>query len=161
MTEKTYPLWKKVKCGTCGRAMPFKDRIIRGRPYRYFGCPHSQAQIGESGCTKEYIREDVLNGVVWEAIQVLLASADEYQSRRADLIRKAERLEADIAELEAKLHETELVQDDGVQEALETLDKYSGATELDQKIVDALIEKVLVYDSSHVEICWKFSDEVL
>lgn len=43
VTDKSYPLWKKVKCGTCGRAMPFKDRIIHGRPYRYFGCPHSQA----------------------------------------------------------------------------------------------------------------------
>ncbi len=43
VTDNSYPLWKKVKCGTCGRAMPFKDRIIHGRPYRYFGCPHSQA----------------------------------------------------------------------------------------------------------------------
>lgn len=45
--------------------------------------------------------------------------------------------------------------------ALETLDKFSRATELDQKIVQALIDKVLVYDPEHVEICWKFSDEVL
>ena len=28
-------------------------------------------------------------------------------------------------------------------------------------IVGALIEKVLVYDPRHVEIRWKFSDEVL
>lgn len=34
---------------------------------------------------------------------------DVYQSRRADLTRKAERLDADIAELEAKLHEAEVV----------------------------------------------------
>ena len=52
VTDKSYPLWKKVRCGTCGRAMPFKDRIIRGRPYRYFGCPHSQAQVGDGGCSK-------------------------------------------------------------------------------------------------------------
>lgn len=76
VTEKDYPLWRKVKCGTCGRAMPFKDRIIRGRPYRYFACPHAQAQVGENGCSKEYIREDVLNGVVWESIKTLLAAAD-------------------------------------------------------------------------------------
>lgn len=86
---------------------------------------------------------------------------DVYQSRRADLTRKAERLDADIAELEAKLHEAEVVQDDDVQEALETLDKFSGAEELDQKIVQALIDKVVVFDQEHVEICWKFSDEVL
>lgn len=86
---------------------------------------------------------------------------DVYQSRRADLTRKAERLDADIAELEAKLHEAEVVQDDDVQGALETLDKFSGAEELDQKIVQALIDKVVVFDPEHVEICWKFSDEVL
>lgn len=84
-----------------------------------------------------------------------------YQSRRADLTRKAERLEADIAELEAKLHEAEVVQDDGMQEALVTMDKFSGDTELDQEIVGALVEKVLVYDPRYVEICWKFSDEVM
>ena len=54
-----------------------------------------------------------------------------------------------------------MIQDDGVQSALETLDKFSDATELDQDIVGALIEKVLVYDLRHVEIRWKFSDEVL
>ena len=214
VTKKDYPLWKKVKCGTCGRAMPFKDRIIRGRPYRYFACPHAQVQVGENGCSKEYIREDVLNGVVWESIKTLLAAADEvkeqvkqkqqeadqnntklvkklaklqkdrekcdaerfanvdqfmagtldkevYQSRRADLTRKADRLDAEIAELEAKYHEAEVIQDDGVQNALETLDKFSEATELDQDIVGALIEKVLVYDPRHVEIRWKFSDEVM
>lgn len=84
-----------------------------------------------------------------------------YQSRRADLTRKADRLDAEIAELEAKYHEAEVIQDDGVPNALETLDKFSDATELDQDIVGALIEKVLVYDPRHVEIRWKFSDEVL
>ena len=44
---------------------------------------------------------------------------------------------------------------------METLDKFSGATELDQKIVQALVDKVVVYDPRHVEIRWKFSDEVL
>ena len=43
VTEKDYPLWRKVKCGTCGRAMPFKDRIIRGRPYR---CLSSRSGAG-------------------------------------------------------------------------------------------------------------------
>ena len=48
-----------------------------------------------------------------------------------------------------------------MQVALETLNKFSEATELDQNIVGALSEKVLVYDARHVEIRWKFSDEVL
>ena len=40
------------------------------------------------------------------------------------------------------------------------MERFSRAKELDQKIVDALIEKVLVYDPGHVEIRWKFSDDV-
>ena len=181
---------------------------------RKLNCPHAQAQVGENGCSKEYIREDVLNGVVWESIKTLLAAADGvkeqvkqkqkeadqnntklvkklaklqkdrekcdaerlanvdqfmagtldkevYQSRRADLTRKADRLDAEIAELEAKYHEAEVIQDDGVQNALEMLDMFSDITELDQDIVGALIEKVLVYDPRHVEIRWKFSDEVM
>ncbi len=90
-----------------------------------------------------------------------LLDKEVYQSRRADLTRKADRLDAEIAELEAKYHEAEVIQDDGVQSALETLNKFSDATELNQEIVGALIEKVLVYDPRHVEIRWKFSDEVL
>lgn len=123
-------------------------------------CPHAQVQVGENGCSKEYIWEDVLNGVVWNSIKTLLAAADEakeqvkqkqleadqnntklvkklaklqkdrekcdaerfanvnqfmagtldkevYQSRRADLTRKADRLDAEIAELEAKYHEAD------------------------------------------------------
>jgi hypothetical protein len=77
------------------------------------------------------------------------------------LTRKAERLDTEIAELEERLHEAEVVQDDGMQDTLETLDKFSGATELDQKIVQALVDKVVVYDPRHVEIRWKFSNEVL
>ena len=36
VTDKSYPLWKKVRCGTCGRAMPFKDRIINVLPEKTF-----------------------------------------------------------------------------------------------------------------------------
>ena len=66
-----------------------------------------------------------------------------------------------FAELEVKYHKAEVIQDDGVHSALEMLDMFSDTTELDQDIVGALIEKVLVYDPRHVEIRWKFSDEVL
>ena len=85
---------------------------------------------------------------------------DVYQKRRAELIGEAERLDSLIAGLEAELQERETVQDERTKEALETVERFSGAKELDQKIVDALIEKVLVYDPGHVEIRWKFSDEV-
>ena len=61
---KDYPLWRKVRCGSCGREMPLKSEIVRGVDYRYFYCQHAAAQAGEGGCTKEYMREDVLNEVV-------------------------------------------------------------------------------------------------
>ena len=95
--------------------------------------------------------------------QFLAGNLDEaiYQKRRAELTKEAERLDVKITELEAKLQETELVQDEETRAALETAECFYSAAELDQKIVDALIEKVMVYDPRHVEIRWKFSDEVI
>ena len=86
---------------------------------------------------------------------------DVYQKRRAELTKEVERLDGLIADLEAKLREMETVQDEGTKALMETAERFSGAKELDQKMVDALIEKVLVYDPEHVEIRWKFSDEVM
>ena len=83
-----------------------------------------------------------------------------YQRRRADLGRLAERLEADIAELEQKLKAAESVKDDSLSQALGVMKKYSGADELTQAMVQELIEKVIVTDPEHVEIVWKFKDEV-
>ena len=83
-----------------------------------------------------------------------------YQKRRTELTKEVERLDVKITELDAKLQETELVQDEETRATLETAERFYGAAELDQKIVDALIEKVMVYDPTHVEIRWKFSDEV-
>lgn len=213
VVEKNYPLWRKVRCGACGRAMTLKSGIVRGVDYRYFYCQHAASQTGEGGCMKEYMREDVLNEAVWDSVKGILAAAgslkkkigqkkaesernnaalvkklsdlqrdkakceadrftnmdqfmagsldkDVYQKRRAELIGEAERLDSLIAGLEAELQERETVQDERTKEALETVERFSGAKELDQKIVDALIEKVLVYDPGHVEIRWKFSDEV-
>ena len=214
VVKKTYPLWRKVKCGTCGRAMPLKSGIVKGVEYRYFYCPYAAAQTGDGGCTKEFVREDALNSVVWDSIKGFLSAADDlkakilrrqtaserdhadivkeladlqrdkekceaerfanmdqflagnldksvYQKRRAELTKEAERLDVKITELEAKLQETELAQDEETRAALETAECFYGAAELDQKIVDALIEKVMVYDPRHVEIRWKFSDEVI
>lgn len=210
---KTYPLYRKVKCGTCGRAMTYKTYSFREEDYKYFGCPHAKEQVGEDGCCKRYITEDNLNAIVWSVVRQLLdmtdafkkkldkqnsisrqenlllteklsglqqekekcesdrfANVDQfmagmldkevYQRRRADLGRRAEKLEADIAELEQKLKAAEAVKDDGLQQALGVMKKYSNAEELTQAMVQQLIEKVIVTDSEHVEIVWKFKDEV-
>lgn len=83
-----------------------------------------------------------------------------YQRRRADLGRIAERLEADIAELEQKLKAAETAKDDSLSQALGVMKKYSKAEELTQPMVQELIDKVIVTDPEHVEIVWKFKDEV-
>lgn len=214
VVDKGYPLWRKVKCGNCGRAMPMKSGVVRGVDYRYFYCPHATVQMGDEGCTKEFMREDILNEIVWDSVKGLLSAAadarkrigkkkaaaekssagtvkkladlqkkkakcesdrftnmdqfmagnldkEAYQKRRAELTKEVERLDGLIAGLEAKLREMETVQDEGTKALMETAERFSGAKELDQRMVDALIEKVLVYDPEHVEICWKFSDEVM
>ena len=83
-----------------------------------------------------------------------------YQRRRADLGRLAEKLDADIVELEQKLKAAETVKDDSVSQTFGVMKKYSGADELTQAMVQELIEKVVVTDPEHVEIVWKFKDEV-
>lgn len=83
-----------------------------------------------------------------------------YQRRRADLGRLAEKLDADIAELEQKLKDAETMKDDSLSQALSVMKKYSGANEMTQAMVQELIEKVVVTDPEHVEIVWKFKDEV-
>ena len=83
-----------------------------------------------------------------------------YQRRRADLGRLAEKLDADIVELEQKLKVAETVKDDSVSQTLGVMKKYSGVDELTQAMVQELIEKVVVTDPEHVKIVWKFKDEV-
>lgn len=210
---KTYPLYRKVKCGTCGRAMTYKTYSLRGENYKYFGCPYAKEQVGNGGCCKRYVTEDNLNAIVWSVVRQLLdmtdtfmkkldkqnsisrqdnlilaeklsrlqqekekcesdrfANVDQfmagmldkevYQRRRADLRRIAERLEADIAELEQKLKAAEIDKDDSLSQVLGLMKKYSGADELTQAMVQELIDKVIVTDPEHVEIVWKFKDEV-
>lgn len=210
---KTYPLYRKVKCGICGRAMSYKTYSRNGVTYRYFTCPHAKEQTGEDGCCKRYVIEDNLNEIVWSVIRQLLdmtdafkqkldkqnnvsrqdnlilaeklarlqqekekcesdrfANVDQfmagqldkevYQRRRADLGRLAEKLDADIAEVDQKLKTAETVKDDSLSQALGVMKKYSGVDELTQAMVQELIEKVVVTDPEHVEIVWKFRDEV-
>lgn len=48
----------------------------------------------------------------------------------------------------------------GLQQTLSVMKKYSDAEKLTQKIVQELIDKIIVMDPEHVEIVWKFKDEV-
>ena len=76
--DKTYPLYRKVKCGTCGRAMVYKTYFRNGVAYRYFSCPHAKEQIDEYGCCKRYTTEDNLNAIVWSVVRQLLDMTDSF-----------------------------------------------------------------------------------
>ena len=83
-----------------------------------------------------------------------------YMSRRQELNRMADEIEKQIAEMEQNLKAAETASDDGTAEVLGKMKKFSDAEQLDQKIVQALVDKVLVTDPEHVEIKWAFGDEV-
>jgi hypothetical protein len=85
---------------------------------------------------------------------------DIYLARRAELAKTAERIEAEIQEAEKKLHEMETAADDDTADALGKMKRYARENQLNQKMVQELIAKVVVTDPEHVEIVWKFSDEV-
>ena len=209
--EKDYPLWRKVKCGNCGRAMLFRSYKGNDVEYRYFCCPHTASQIGSGGCTKEYFREDELNDVVWQSIKGMvsamgiakkrmakkLSEADSkkstliknltelqkekakceaerfnnmdqfleehidkelFKKRRLQLTKKIDHLGGMITEVDNQLQEIQKFKDDGRDALNDIADKYTGITELNQKIVDVMIDKVVVYDMTHIEIRWNFSD---
>lgn len=52
------------------------------------------------------------------------------------------------------------MKNDNLSQKLIVMKKYSGANELTQAMVQELIKKVVVTDPEHVEIVWKFKDEV-
>lgn len=86
---------------------------------------------------------------------------DDYLRVRQELTRKTECLDQQIAEVAAKLHESEAAADDGVREAVATMKKYSEEQELTKEIVDVFIDRILIYDPRYIEIQWKLPDEVI
>lgn len=107
ISGKTYPLYRKVKCGTCGHAMTFHDYIIRGRYYSYFGCPHAKSQTGTDGCCRRYVTEASLNAVVWEAVKALLGLTDvtlkKMEVKTADAGQRNADMEKELADLQKKV----------------------------------------------------------
>ena len=86
-----------------------------------------------------------------------------FRSRRIrqELMQKAQRLDSQISEVSAKLHEMEAAADDRARDVLDTMKRYSGNKELTREIAEAFVDKILVYDPEHIEIRWKFPDEVI
>ena len=85
---------------------------------------------------------------------------DTYQRKRAELAELSERIDSEIKETEDMLHDAETAADDEMEAVYKKMKAYSGEQQLNQKMVQALIDKVLVTDPEHVEIVWKFSDEI-
>lgn len=168
--------------------MSFKSYSVRESEYRYYGCPHAKEQTADNGCCRRYITEERLNTIVWETVKTLLDLTDvvvvkqeqkaaDVGQRNADMVkeladlqRKLDKGNADrfqnvdqfmAGELEKELKEAEVARDDGIAEVLEQMKKYEEADCLDQKIVDAFVDCVMVYDPEHVEIKWNFRDEIL
>ena len=86
---------------------------------------------------------------------------DDYLRVRQELFRKAECLDQQIADVTSKLHESEAAADDGIRDAVATMKRYSGEQELTKEIADVFIDRILIYDPRHIEIQWKFPDEVI
>lgn len=101
--EKTYPLYRKVKCGTCGRAMVYKTYSRNGVAYRYFSCPHAKEQVDEDGCCKRYATEDNLNVIVWSAVRQLLDMTDSFDKKLDKLNRISRQDNMLLAEMLAGL----------------------------------------------------------
>ena len=85
---------------------------------------------------------------------------DSYQRRRAELSKAIEEINTEIDSVESELHNLEAATDDELATVYKNMRKYSGENQLSQKMVQTLIDKVLVTDPDHVEIKWKFSDEI-
>ena len=66
-----------------------------------------------------------------------------------------------LADVTSKLHESEAAADDGIRDAVATMKRYSGEQELTKEIADVFIDRILIYDPRHIEIQWKFPDEVI
>lgn len=84
-----------------------------------------------------------------------------YQKNRERLNSEKEKLEKRIGVLEAERGQAEAVEDPEVERLLDAVAKYSSAYELDNEMVLAFVEKVLIYDEEHVEIKWNFSDKLI
>lgn len=85
---------------------------------------------------------------------------DTYQRKRAELAELSERIDSEIEETKDMLRDAETAADDGMATVYKKMKTYSGEQQLNQKMVQALIDKVLVTNPEHVEIVWKFSDEI-
>ena len=107
-----------------------------------------------------------MKAVVWDSVKGLLLVTGDAKKRIGKKQAAAERYNAStLKKLDACRRKRQSAKRNGLPTWISSwrtiwirkctrkgVERFSGATELDQKTVDALIEKVLVYDPEHVEI---------
>ena len=86
---------------------------------------------------------------------------EEYLKKKTELDRQLDQTDDEIAELNRQLGDLKICRNKEMERDMEKIRDYSGAAELTQELVGALVEKILFHDKEHIEICWRFSDEFL
>lgn len=56
---------------------------------------------------------------------------------------------------------TEKQEEKEIGEAVNDVDRFAGSPELTREMVEAFVDKVIVYDPGNIVIKWNFSDEIL
>ena len=130
-----YPLFKKVRCGVCGRSCRYDVRNPRSDPHMVFFCSYARSQTGEIRCSQDVIREEELHRLIWDELQRMIGLV---KTMEVDSMQKAE-----------------------LYEDLERIRKSSNAIEFTREVADIALEKVVFHDKDHVELKWKFSESFL
>ncbi len=85
-----YPLFKKVKCGTCGRSCRRDVRNPTRNPHMTFFCNYARNQKRENACTHDVINEDTLHQIIWEQLRRIIRLTDVHNDRITDGLTKAD-----------------------------------------------------------------------
>lgn len=106
-----YPLYKKVRCGTCGRSCRRDVRNPTLDPHMAYFCNYARSQSGEKRCSMDVIREDTLHEIIWEELQRLIYLTDTNKKRINDGLVKAraeqEQLTIKMADLKKVIRKCE------------------------------------------------------
>ena len=106
-----YPLFKKVKCGTCGRSCRRDVRNSTRNPHMTFFCNYARNQRRENACTHDVINEDTLHQIIWEQLKKMILLTELNKERIIDGLSKAdierESMENHLEELQKLIRKTE------------------------------------------------------
>ena len=98
-----YPLFKKVRCGTCGRSCRRDLRNSVLDPHMAYFCNYARSQAGEHRCTMDVIEEERLHQIIWEELQRLIFLVDINRDRINDELIKAGREQEELNQQQADL----------------------------------------------------------